>query len=234
MYTNRQEFLKKRYDPINNRTILRYQEDARLKPILSVLKEARVPIKLLDIGCYDGHIGFLLKKKFGKKCEVYGIDVANNSIKLARKRGIHAKVCDVTVRINFEDNMFDYIFAGEIIEHLQDTDFFMCEVKRVLKPNGTLILTTPNFLSLGRRIYYLFGKGIYMEASFSLPENAAGHIRYFTFETLKELLSYHNFESTISFSEAVSFPGFDSNILAKIFPTFGRSIIMFSRNKKTK
>ncbi len=146
MYTNRQEFLKKRYDPVNNRTILRYQEDARLRPILSALKETRNPIKLLDIGCYDGYISLLLKDKFGKKCEVYGIDVAINTIKLARQKGVHAKVCDVTEGISFEDNMFDYIFAGEMIEHLQDTDFFLQEVSRVLKPDGILILTTPNFL----------------------------------------------------------------------------------------
>lgn len=90
MYNNRQEFLKKRYDPVHNRTVS-YQKDARLGPILSVIKEAKNPIKLLDIGCYDGHIGLLLKNKFGKQCEAYGIDVANNSIKLALQKGIQAK-----------------------------------------------------------------------------------------------------------------------------------------------
>lgn len=234
MYTNRQEFLNERYDPINNRTIIRHQEETRIKPILTVLKKSKKSIKLLDIGCYDGHITILLRDKLGKKCELYGIDVAKNSVKLSLQKGIRAKYCDVATGINFDDNFFDHVFAGEIIEHLYDTDFFMREVERVLKPNGILILTTPNFLSLGRRIYYLFGKGIYMEASFSLPEKAAGHIRYFTFETLKELLLYHNFEPIMSFSDAVTLPGFESNILAKIFPTFGRSIIMFSRNKKKK
>lgn len=233
MYKNRQEFLKKRYDPVHNRTI-NYQEDApsRLETVLSGIKKADTPIKLLDIGCYDGHIGLLLKRKFGKQCKVYGIDVANNSIKLALQNGIQAKVCDVTRGISFESNMFDYIFAGEIIEHLYDTDFFMKEVKRVLKPNGIFILTTPNFLSFGRRIYYLFGKGIFMEASFSLPEKAAGHIRYFTFDTLKELARLHNFESIMTFSDTVNFPWFRINLLAKIFPTMGQSIIFFLRNKK--
>lgn len=234
MYKNRQEFLKERYDPITNRTILRSQENSRLKPILSTLEKTTDPVKLLDIGCYDGYISLLLKEKLGKNCKVYGIDIAKNTIKLACKKGVQAKICDIAKGINFEENMFDYIFAGEIIEHLYDTDFFMREIRRVLKPGGVLIITTPNFLSLGRRIYYLFGKGVFMEASFSLPKNAAGHIRYFTFETLKELLLYNNFEPTLSFSDVITFPKFESAILAKIFPKFGRSIIMFSKNKKVK
>lgn len=148
------------------------------------------------------------------------------------KKEFKQKVCDVTEGISFEPNMFDYVFAGEIIEHLYDTDFFMEEVRRVLKPNGIFILTTPNFLSFGRRIYYLFGKGIFMEVSFSLPEKAAGHIRYFTFHTLKELARLHNFEPIMTFSDIVTFPRFGSSMIAKIFPTLGRSIIAFLRNKK--
>lgn len=233
MYKNRQEFLKKRYDPVHNRTI-NYQEDApaRLEAVLSGIKKTETPIKLLDIGCYDGHIGLLLKRKFGKRCKVYGIDVANNSVKLALQKGIQAKVCDIAKGISFESNMFDYVFAGEIIEHLYDTDFFMEEVRRVLKPNGIFIITTPNFLSFGRRIYYLFGKGIFMEASFSLPEKAAGHIRYFTFDTLKELARLHSFEPIMTLSDTVNFPRFRIDLLAKIFPRMGQSIIAFLRNKK--
>ncbi len=237
MYKNRQEFLKKRYDPVANRTI-NYEGDPRLKAVLSFLSksvfqpQSKNPVKLLDIGCYDGHIAFLLKNCLGNNCKAYGIDIARKTIELALQKGIHAKICDIEKGIEFESNLFDYVFAGEIIEHLYDTDYFLREVKRVLKPNGILILTTPNFLSFGRRLFYLFGKGIFMEQSFSLPENAAGHIRYFTFETLKDLLILHKFEQIAAFSDTVTFPGFLSDVPAKIFPTFGRSIISFSRNKK--
>lgn len=241
MYKDRQEFLKKRYDPVVNRTI-NYQGDPRLKVVLSFLAkrksvfqgEAKNSVKLLDIGCYDGHIAFLLKNCLGN-CEAYGIDIAKKTIALARQKGIHAKICDIEKGVNFESNLFDYVFAGEIIEHLYDTDFFIREVKRILKPGGIFIITTPNFVSLGRRLYYLFGKGIFMEQSFSLPEKAAGHIRYFTFETLRELLLLHKFEPIASFSDTITFPGFFLfDAPAKIFPTLGRSIISFSRNKKGK
>lgn len=237
MYKNRHEFLKKRYDPVANRTI-NYQGDPRLKVVLSFLakrsSDTKNPVKLLDIGCYDGHLAFLLKNCLGN-CEAYGIDIAKKTIALARQKGIHAKICDIEKGINFESNLFDYVFAGEIIEHLYDTDFFMREIKRILKPDGILIITTPNFVSLGRRLCYLFGKGIFMEQSFSLPEKAAGHIRYFTFESLKELLLLHKFEPIAAVSDTVTLPGFLLfDAPAKIFPTLGRSIISFSRNKKDK
>lgn len=231
MYSNKKSFLRRRYDPINRRTI-NYKDDPRIDMILSHLKEAKGPVKLLDIGCYDGYIGMRLKQKIGSKCNVYGIDVASNSIKLAQKNGTKAKVNDVTKGIKYKTDTFDYVFAGEVIEHLYDTDFFMREIKRVLKPNGTLILTTPNTLSLGRRLNYLIGNGVFLEVSFSIPKNAAGHIRYFTFATLRTFVSMHNFEVIKIFSDTVTFPGFRSNLLAKAFPTFGHHIIAFLRNKK--
>lgn len=234
MYKNSHEFLKKRYDPNDGKIKFNYHEEApsRMGVILSRIKKAEAPIKLLDIGCYDGHVGILLKNKFGKKCQIYGVDAASNSVKMAIKNGIQAKLCDVTEGISFESNMFDYAFAGEIIEHLYDTDFFLEEIKRVLKPNGILIITTPNFISFGRRIYYLFGKGAFMESSFTLPERAAGHIRFYTFDSLKQLAKMHNYKTVDIFSDTVNFPWFRSDLLAKIFPRMGQSIIVFLRNKK--
>lgn len=48
------------------------------------------------------------------------------------------------LRIPFVSEYFDSMFAGEIIEHVSDPVEVLQEWKRVLKPNGTLILTTPN------------------------------------------------------------------------------------------
>ncbi|HEV7501856.1 MAG TPA: class I SAM-dependent methyltransferase, partial [Vicinamibacteria bacterium] len=44
----------------------------------------------------------------------------------------------------FRDAIFDGVFAGELIEHLPDAGAGMEEFRRVLRPGGTLILTTPN------------------------------------------------------------------------------------------
>lgn len=233
MYKNRDEFVKKRYDT-DSKMKFNYHKEApsRLGVILPKINKSEKPMKLLDIGCYDGGVGMILKNKFGKKCQIYGVDSAPNSVKMALKNGLKAKLNDITKGINFESNMFDYVFAGEIIEHLYDTDFFLEEIKRVLKPNGILIITTPNFISFGRRIYYLFGKGAFMEQSFTLPDRAAGHIRFYTFDSLKELVEMHNYKTLEIFSDTVNFPWFRSDLLAKIFPRMGQTIIAFLENKK--
>jgi 2-polyprenyl-3-methyl-5-hydroxy-6-metoxy-1,4-benzoquinol methylase len=44
----------------------------------------------------------------------------------------------------FEDNSFDLVVTFQVIEHIKDDNLFLQEVKRVLKPDGLLIMTTPN------------------------------------------------------------------------------------------
>jgi ubiquinone/menaquinone biosynthesis C-methylase UbiE len=48
------------------------------------------------------------------------------------------------ITIPLDDNSADVFFTGECIEHVENTDAFLDEIYRVLKPGGTLILTTPN------------------------------------------------------------------------------------------
>lgn len=163
MKDNIEKFLEDRYDPVNNRTIF-YENDARISTILSLVDHSDKKIKALDIACYDGTIAKLIKDKIDN-CDMYGIDYSNNTEKLVKEKGINFKKVDLNKGIDFPDNTFDIIFAGEIIEHIYDTDLFIQEVKRILKPNGRFIITTPNVVSFGRRIMYLFGIGAFMEAS---------------------------------------------------------------------
>lgn len=68
--------------------------------------------------------------------------------------GEYSRTCP-TYRVNIEttplpveDETFDYVLCCEVLEHMeQDPMFMLSEVNRVLKPGGTLILTTPNVVS---------------------------------------------------------------------------------------
>ena len=98
--------------------------------------------RILDIGCGTGDFTILLKKATKAK-EVYGIEVSKKGAEESIKKGI------TTLNINidehdlpFEKHYFDAIYAGEVIEHLYDSDHFLSESNRVLKPKGVLILTT--------------------------------------------------------------------------------------------
>lgn len=56
------------------------------------------------------------------------------------------------------DNTYDIVIAGEVVEHLFDTDKFAIEIYRILKPGGTLIISTPNLSSWYNRLRLLRGK----------------------------------------------------------------------------
>jgi 2-polyprenyl-3-methyl-5-hydroxy-6-metoxy-1,4-benzoquinol methylase len=134
--------------------------------------------KILDIGCYNGTIGELLIKKNN---DVYAIEANQDAAQLAIRKDIKVTIQDIESKFDFENNFFDTVVAAEIIEHILDTDFFIDEIKRILKPKGVLVLSTPNAASLGRRLFLLVGKNPYFEASFGYPSYAhAGHIRFFT------------------------------------------------------
>ncbi len=136
---------------------------------------------------------------------VYGIDITEKAIKIARTRGIKARQCNVKLGIDFDDQFFDIVIASEIIEHLYDTDYFLEEIKRVLKRGGYLFLTTPNLASLKNRFRLLFG--MYPQYSeFRLSRNGAGHIRNYTVSALKSQLLEHGFDIIKISSPNIIFP----------------------------
>lgn len=99
--------------------------------------------KLIDLGCLHSLIPLWAKKQY-PEAEVWGLDQAEKAIKeLAEAEPdihyTHGDACDT----GFPNNYFDYVVAGELIEHLEDPKAFFKEVFRILKPGGVLALTTP-------------------------------------------------------------------------------------------
>lgn len=205
-------------------------ERIRLKKIVNLVG---ANCRVLDIGCYDGTLGKMLMEKGN---EVYGIEINQEAAEIATQKGLKVKIQDVESRFDFEDNFFDIVVAAEIIEHVLDTDFFIDEIKRVLKPQGYLVLSTPNVASLGRRIYLLLGRNPYFEASFGFPSYAhAGHIRFFTKDLLLEFLKYKGFEIIKFTSDVINFTSsgkIASQLFADLFPTLGRSLIVKGKLNK--
>jgi len=183
--------------------------------------------RVLDLGCYDGTLGQMLIEKGN---EVYGIEVNEEAADIAKDRGLKVRIQDIQSGFDFEDDFFDVVVAAEIIEHLLDTDFLIDEIKRILKPNGDLVISTPNVSSLGKRILLLFGKNPYFEASYGFPPEAhAGHIRFFTKGLLLDFLIYKGFEILKFESDAVNFTpngNIACGLIADIFPALGRCLIV--------
>lgn len=202
-------------------------DQERTKIVLELIGRNK---KILDIACYNGYIGEKIKNNNNV---VFGIDASEEAVRISKQKGLIAKVSDIEKSLPYKNNSFDLVFAGEIIEHIVDTDFFIDEIRRVLKPNGELIITTPNVASLDRRLMLLFNKNPFFPASFSYPANTqAGHVRFFNDKLLIDFLRHKGFDIVSMKSDVWSFPGENYlKIPARLFPSLGFSIIVKCRLK---
>ncbi len=129
---------------------------------------------VLEAGSGAGY-GAEMLAKVAKK--VYAIDVSKSAVRQSQRKyarkNLKFEIGDIT-NLNFYDKTFDLIAAFETIEHVKDYNWAISEFRRVLKPGGLLILSTPNkkVYSPGtRKPFYPF------------------HFKEFTLEELKSLLS---------------------------------------------
>ena len=102
----------------------------------------------------------------------------------------------------YEEDEFDLVIFAEIIEHLlNDPCRVLREIKRVLKPGGTLILTTPNVARLENIARLISGANIYDPYSGYGPYGR--HNREYNLHELEQLLKFEGFKPTMSFTADV-------------------------------
>lgn len=119
----------------------------------------------------------------------------------------------------FSRKYFDIIIAMDVIEHVQDTDSFINEIKRVLKKDGAIILTTPNYSNLKFTLKNLFGRMAHNPLGSAIEKYTYNaHVKYFTsrdFYPYIESLGL-SCEAKISHSLNVSESLIKSNIFIKL------------------
>lgn len=100
---------------------------------------------VLEIGLGAGDGSFYLLNKGAKK--IIAIDVAEESVRYAKEKYSVENLdfmCMDGTDLDFPDNFFDIVVTFEVIEHIKDYKKFLYEIKRVLKPQGMLIISTPS------------------------------------------------------------------------------------------
>lgn len=113
------------------------------------VKESKAK-NLLDLGCLDGSFALTVARHLG--ISVSGVDLSVDGIKLAQQRaeglGINAHFFQGSIEeelSKLKANSFDIITLFEVIEHLEDVQKVLKLIDRVLKPGGTVLLSTPDF-----------------------------------------------------------------------------------------
>lgn len=103
--------------------------------------------KALDIGCGNGKF-IRSMNSLGWKFE--GVEFNPIAVKACRAVGLKVFHGDLETAA-FEDNSFDLVSARHLVEHVPDPNNLICEIARILKKGGRLVIRTPNSQALGRK-----------------------------------------------------------------------------------
>lgn len=155
-------------------------------------------LRVLDIGCGNGSLGARVRE-LGNWVE--GIELSDAALQTARERLDQVWQFDLTKPWPEEVRDMDVVIAAEVLEHMFDPVSVLQHAARSLKPGGHLIVTTPNFLTWTNRLRFLVGRFTYQtEGMFDF-----GHIRWFTYSYLREVLDAAGFE--LEEERHIIFPG---------------------------
>lgn len=143
--------------------------------------------RVLDVGCGAGNS---YARPVAERVASYqGVDASATAVELARSAGLDATVIDDAASLPFPDDDFDLAICIEVFEHLFEPHCAAAEIRRVLRPGGRLVASTPNSLYWRLRLDLLLGRWN------PLGDELGGdqpwrdpHIRFFGPETLARML----------------------------------------------
>lgn len=160
-----------------------------LEPILRrirfdmVLKHVRAGSVVVDLGC--GHTPNFLNRLQSYISQGVGIDPLIKSGKKGRIRLLSKFLSD---RIPLKNNFADHVTLTAVLEHLDDPTSLLKEAHRILKPGGTLLLTTPSPLNKPLLEFLSFKLGVVSQ------REIAEHKRYFWKKELVDSLKSVGFK----------------------------------------
>ncbi len=146
------------YELANEASFLRLQELALRdsgffdleRDLLKEGAEKDSPPQILDIGCATGALLASLRER-GWACT--GAELCDPSAEYAREvRGLDVRSNPIE-RADLTEGSFDVVHASHLIEHLNDPRSFVRTVRRLLKPAGTLLVSTPNIDGFQARLF---------------------------------------------------------------------------------
>ena len=177
-----------------------YAADRDLKDTtILMLQEAQFNRpRLLDLGCGDCRFTERLVDAVNPE-QTWAVDSSPDRIEYAIAKGYQPVKADLNQGIPLEDGSMDIIHAGDVIEHLNNTDLFIKEIRRLLSPIGFAVISTPNLASwhniaalfLGRQPFTAMVSDEMKISEIEADKDMPKHRRIFTFDGLERLVKFH-------------------------------------------
>jgi SAM-dependent methyltransferase len=155
----------------------------RLRKVLALLGKQPEEARLLDVGCSSG--AFLMTaRKMG--LDTAGVEPSAEAAETARRAGLNV-FTGFLEAARFPDASFDAATLIEVIEHLRDPRPLLAECRRVLKPGGILLITTPNAASWTAGLMGSRWDGFNLTAM-------GGHVSFFNPRSIRLIAARTGFE----------------------------------------
>jgi len=168
--------------------------------LAQILAGTPAPALILDVGCGDGFATGVAVQR-NRAHRFVGLDWSAASLTRASEHGLTLLRAELDTGLPVKSGSVDVVVMSEVIEHLVDTDSAMEEANRVLKPGGSLLLSTPNLAAWYNRGLLALGiQPVFSEVSlrsvFGRPgSQVAGHLHMFTRRALVEFLAAYGLET---------------------------------------
>jgi len=137
--------------------------------------------RLLDVGCGSGLLLAALDRAAGLSARgwrLHGVDFSEHALAEAAALPYAFQRCNLEEGVPLEDGAVDVACAGEVIEHVYSPDNLLRECRRVLRPGGHLLLTTPNLQAWYNRVLFAAGiQPLFYESSTESTAIGAGVLR---------------------------------------------------------
>lgn len=162
--------------------------------------ESREHRKILDISAGVGYVAKRIQEKYevgNGKLKIVCNDLSPTCLRILSQRGLQAVSFDLDNEqetFPFSDGSFDAIICLATIEHLINVDHFLTELLRLLKDDGRLYISAPNYSGLPYLLPFLWtGKTFHDPLGEDSRYEFYAHVRYFTYQTLRELSTSFGF-----------------------------------------
>lgn len=144
------------------------------RKVLKRIKKHKRSGKLLEVGC---SAGFFLDEARQAGFDVTGIELSEWAMNFAKNKLGLTDLYSSVEEGNFPDHCFDVIVMQDVIEHLVDPAGMLLKLRKLIKNNGILYISTPNIASRAAKLFKMRWWGI-----------NAFHLFYFSKKTLSQLL----------------------------------------------